>query len=390
MKKGFTLVELMVVVGILSIIMLTISQPIASIIKYQRESQIPDNMRDNLQFVINKMEKELKTSSNVYVNDAGELKFKDQEGGFVTYKLEGNTIKRNNVDFTDNTIFNVEKLNFIVTDKPNLSKLVTVSIDAKSLDDKDSVIMQTSINPVNDKPVITDGLTVYLDAGNRNSYSGTGNLWLDLSGNNNNLTLSGNPSSSRNNSGYIQFDGNDDFAIRGNISGLSTGNTPHSMEIWVNFDQLSFPPNNARWWLLNLGGYGNGSHHWIGQDANNTQFGIWNGTQLKPLLNQSRWLYIASTYDNTNRSYSLYIKNKDGNGSSENYSVVVPNSGQKFDLPLNPLHIGKKWDRVPINGVAPETNFKGKISNFRLYNRALLPEEVEYNYNVTKGRFDIN
>ena len=92
-KKGFTLVELMVVVGVLSIIMLTISQPVASVIKYQRESQITDNMRDNLQFVINKMEKELKTSSNVYVNDAGELKFKDQEGGFVTYKLEGNTIK---------------------------------------------------------------------------------------------------------------------------------------------------------------------------------------------------------------------------------------------------------------------------------------------------------
>ena len=76
-KKGFTLVELMVVVGILSIIMLTISQPVASVIKYQRESQTSDNMRDNLQFVINKMEKELKTSSGVSISGS-ELRFTDQ------------------------------------------------------------------------------------------------------------------------------------------------------------------------------------------------------------------------------------------------------------------------------------------------------------------------
>jgi len=384
-KKGFTLVELMVVVGILSIIMLVISQPVASIIKYQRESQTTDSLRDNLQFVINKMEKELKTSANVYVDDAGALNFKDQNSAFVRYSLANKVMQRNGSAFTDASVFTVERLNFIVTDKrDNLAKLVTVSIDAKSVDGKDSVSMQTSVLPVNDKPIIKDGLMVHLDAGNRNSYVGTDNTWSDLSGNNRNLNLVGLPSSSKNDSGYIQFDGVDDYATLSN-TGL-IGNTPHTIEMWVKFDQLSYP-GNSRWWLLDLGGYNSGSHHWIGKSTTDTQFGVFGGTQHNPVLDQGRWLYIASTYDNTTDIYSLYIKNRDGNGNSENYSVVLSNSSPKFSLPRAQLAIGRKF--IDSGEADPETNFRGKISNFRLYNRALTSSEVEYNYNVTKGRFGI-
>lgn len=152
MKKGFSIVELIGVVAILSIIVLIISQPVASIIKYQRESQTADNMRDNLQFIINKIEKELKTSSNVYVDANGVLKFKDQQGSPVTYSFADEVIKRNDKNFTDKTVFKIKKLNFIVTDKPNLSKLVTISIDAESLYGRDSLTMQTSINPVSNFP----------------------------------------------------------------------------------------------------------------------------------------------------------------------------------------------------------------------------------------------
>lgn len=148
-KKGFTLVELMVVVGILSIIMLVISQPVASIIKYQRESQTTDNLRDNLQFVINKMEKELKTSSNVKLeNNNNELTFKDQNDENIKYYLKDSEIKKNTDDnkLTDISILTVTGLNFSINDT---TKLVTISISAKSRDDKDSVDMQFSVLPLN-------------------------------------------------------------------------------------------------------------------------------------------------------------------------------------------------------------------------------------------------
>lgn len=147
-KKGFTLVELMVVVGVLSIIMLTISQPVASVIKYQRESQIPDNMRDNLQFVINKMEKELKTSSNVSVSGSI-LSFTDQNGGSVTYSLntDNEIVRNSSTKLTEDTIFKVVNLRF---SENNTTNLITMSIKAQSLDNKDNVTMQFSVLPLND------------------------------------------------------------------------------------------------------------------------------------------------------------------------------------------------------------------------------------------------
>ena len=39
--------------------------------------------------------------------------------------------------------------------------------------------------------IITDGLILHLDAGNTDSYSGSGNTWSDISGNNNHGTLNG-------------------------------------------------------------------------------------------------------------------------------------------------------------------------------------------------------
>ena len=52
-----------------------------------------------------------------------------------------------------------------------------------------------------------NGLTLYLDAASSTSYSGSGNTWSDLSGNNNHLTLYGNPTfDSNTNGGVINFD----------------------------------------------------------------------------------------------------------------------------------------------------------------------------------------
>lgn len=146
-KKGFTLIELMVVIGILSIIMLIISQPISTIIKYQKDSQTSDNMRDNLQFVINKMEKELKTSYGVSTAAGVEtLSFKNQNNQDISYSLGSNEIIRNGVKLTDSSIFRVTNLKFW---NNTTTKLVTVRITAQSLDGKDQTSIQTSVLPLN-------------------------------------------------------------------------------------------------------------------------------------------------------------------------------------------------------------------------------------------------
>ena len=59
--------------------------------------------------------------------------------------------------------------------------------------------------------IVTSGLVLALDAAERLSYPRTGTTWRDLSGNNNNGTLTNGPTFNAGNQGSIVFDGVDDY-----------------------------------------------------------------------------------------------------------------------------------------------------------------------------------
>jgi hypothetical protein len=59
--------------------------------------------------------------------------------------------------------------------------------------------------------IVTNGLALYLDAGNASSYPGSGTNWTDLSSNGRNGTLTNGPTYSATNGGSIVFDGTNDF-----------------------------------------------------------------------------------------------------------------------------------------------------------------------------------
>jgi hypothetical protein len=64
--------------------------------------------------------------------------------------------------------------------------------------------------------IATNGLILALDSGDRNSYSGSGTSWTDLSGNGNTGTLTNGPTYSSTNGGSIVFDGSNDYIDLGN------------------------------------------------------------------------------------------------------------------------------------------------------------------------------
>lgn len=156
MKKGFTLTELTVVIGILSIIILIVSQPLTNILKYQRDSQQSDNVRDNVQFILNIIDKELRTSSNISSPSSSELIFTDQEGESVKYSLSGGILQKNVSsvlqDYSDPSIFIVDNITFRINNggvANSPGTIVTIVITAKSVDGKDTVIMQSTTMPRN-------------------------------------------------------------------------------------------------------------------------------------------------------------------------------------------------------------------------------------------------
>ena len=61
--------------------------------------------------------------------------------------------------------------------------------------------------------IVTNGLVLNLDAGQQNSYPGSGTTWTDLSGNGNNGTLVNGPTYSSANYGSIAFDGSNDYVF---------------------------------------------------------------------------------------------------------------------------------------------------------------------------------
>ena len=78
--------------------------------------------------------------------------------------------------------------------------------------------------------IVTDGLTLAVDAGSTRSYPGIGTTWTDLVGSNNGA-LENSPTFDSGNGGSIVFDGTDDYVRFGN-----TGLTLKSINIWCYFN----------------------------------------------------------------------------------------------------------------------------------------------------------
>ncbi len=83
--------------------------------------------------------------------------------------------------------------------------------------------------------IVRDGLVLYLDAGDRNSYPGTGNTWYDLSGNNNHGTIYNSLPYNTNNKGYFDFNNtSNDWYVQGTKPSPSV-DSDASIEIVVLF-----------------------------------------------------------------------------------------------------------------------------------------------------------
>jgi|694.fasta_scaffold28372_6 hypothetical protein len=213
--------------------------------------------------------------------------------------------------------------------------------------------------------LVTSGLTLNLDAGWTNSYSGT-TSWRDISGNGKTGTLTNGPAFNSGNTGSIYFDGTDDFCVvpSSSLNGLSSG----SISVWVKFLNLNFQyvlslPNSS-------GNNGfdilieNGKLDSYLQTTNSAGS---TGSQFVPKLDI--WYNIVTTYDGT--THKLFV-----NGiliSSVGRSGTIRNGiGQTF------------LGRFSSGFGAYSNNY---TSNAQLYNRALSQTEILQNYQLYKNRF---
>jgi len=220
--------------------------------------------------------------------------------------------------------------------------------------------------------IVTDGLVLYLDAGNKISYPSTGTIWTDLSGNSNNGTLINGIPFNTQNQGSLVFEGIDDYVSVPYNASLPYGSSPRTVSIWFYSTEST--------WALDT----NTLFHY-GFPNTRLSFGLdfdvypkfqlftWSDDlTYESKLNKIGWNNITATYDG-NLTISLY------DNSLFTASKVL---GGILDTSINyPISIGA----IP----ALSSYFEGRIGHISIYRKMLNFEEIRQNYNALKGRFGL-
>jgi len=223
--------------------------------------------------------------------------------------------------------------------------------------------------------IVTAGLVLCLDAGNNKSYPSSGTTWTDLSGNNNNGTLTNGPTFTSSFGGSIVFDGTNDYVDLGNISQLKP-TTQITVSAWVYRSTMNDNQDEAIISCTQVGGYE------LFYSTNKMTFYVYAGGSYRvPEMSTSAisgWMNFTATYDNRYAKlyYNGVLQNTVDSGATNNISYVANN-----------ILIGAEAGA----GSTRDSGFEwtGNIAQVSIYNRALTPQEVLQNYNATKARFGL-
>ena len=221
--------------------------------------------------------------------------------------------------------------------------------------------------------IITDSLTMLVDAVNPLSYPGSGSAWNDLSGRGNNCTLTVAPTySSTANLGAFLFNGTSTYIYTPSFG--TSLNTTFTYEVWFNSSAANGVILSEQGQLtLNSGWFDSN----IEIVANSLKLGFWTGSAEASLTLQTIstgvWYMVSMTYVGT--TLTGYVNGVLANSAS----FTKGNPGTTY-LPL---------------GAGCGTNlgsgayYSGYIGTFKIYNQALSAAQILQNFNAYRGRYGV-
>jgi hypothetical protein len=238
--------------------------------------------------------------------------------------------------------------------------------------------------------VVTDGLVLYVDAANPNSYVSGSTTWRDISRGGNNGTLVNGPTFSSANGGYITCDGTNDYIEVLDNPSLDFGSGSFTVEYWFRKLQTTTAYDNIwgpnKWrvgspgtneWVLTIGNGSGGS----GGNGNNYSFIVEVGTttygtgESSEVLSLNVWYQLIGIREGgTLKTYLNGILKQNVSPAGFTPSSSINNLGR--NLRIN-------------NSTADVFYTAADNSILRIYNRALSATEVLQNYNATKTRFGL-
>jgi hypothetical protein len=220
--------------------------------------------------------------------------------------------------------------------------------------------------------IVTDGLVLALDAADRNSYSGSGTVWYDISGNNVTATKAGTQSPTYplwNSQGYFSFLSG---SLGVNESRFVTSTLPIfsalSVFVWYRTSDTSNSKTILRMQNSDFELSVNGTtlFYAAGSNFNDINTSIVNASSANGI-----WHNMGLTYDSNNLKGYFDISN-----------VANASRGSVVNTEAGLLNIGTRDD-------AFFQHFVGDVSTITIYNKVLSTSEILQNYNAQKSRFGL-
>lgn len=120
LARGYTLIELIVAVGLFALVMMLVSGAYITVIGLTEQAQGMATGIDNLSFALETMTLTIRTGTNYSCNGGGDcsggaaFSVKNSSGTTISYALSNGTITQNSVAITDPSV-NVTSLAFYVS-----------------------------------------------------------------------------------------------------------------------------------------------------------------------------------------------------------------------------------------------------------------------------------
>jgi hypothetical protein len=231
-------------------------------------------------------------------------------------------------------------------------------------------------------PGVTRNLILYLDPAKRESYSGSGNNWKDLTFNNDNSVLV----NSVVHSGFTKdssmiMDSTDDFVlIPQSLESKLNGIPSATLSMWIKLNSGRNSAGNSG--IINLTGHTNTNGNLYFYTDSARVGGIWLNIfrtnrvftgDWQPTFDGSNWHMLTVTTTPGTNGWKMYLngilrfQTAGQNTVSANYSL--------FDG----FTLGRNHTR----------RIRGRISTVYVYNTDLSSDEVLQNYNATKSRYGL-
>lgn len=213
--------------------------------------------------------------------------------------------------------------------------------------------------------IVTSGLTMQLDAGDSSSYPGSGSIWYDIAGTQDNITLVNSPTYTSGTPAYFTFNGT---TQRGTGTAANVvPSTAYTKSVWfylnaIADNNLVSSSTGGHFMFFGAGtttmycGHANWPSYTAFPSATTFSLNTWYNATLTFNTTDGMVLYINGVQNST------YTANKSAHGGNGSTNIATFGGGNLLN---------------------------GRIAKVYTYNRALTSSEVLSNYNSDKSQFGL-